>query len=121
MDNELFDLCKEVYKRFPKWIDVEESWHEVEYTDHVDLEVGRNDLPNTDLNFVTETPLYTSDYLLNKISTLAVHLEHMFPHDESQAYWGSSIFSLDVYTYGETPLKALLKLVLALDDAGIKL
>lgn len=122
MDNELFELCKLVYKHFPSW------WQGLDriYSNGA----TRHPWDDNFLPFKVEAPLYTSDYLLGKLP------EHL---DNGEVNWLDLSVELDkgwcvMYEYAgseyegegyvcvaETPLKALLKLVLTLDRAGIKL
>lgn len=109
MDNELFELCKEVYKKTGwvtggHWVMIDgvKKW----YVD------------------------YTSDYLLEKLPKNI--------KDGSDFIWAwlsMDCLGDDGWQFGyrkgaaaplikaisDTPFKALLKLVIALDDAGVKL
>lgn len=106
MDNELFELCREVYEK-TGWI-----------IDNADFWVGE------------PVPLYTSDYLLEKLPKNI--------KDGSDFIWAwlsMDCLGDDGWQFGyrkgaaaplikaisDTPFKALLKLVIALDDAGVKL
>jgi hypothetical protein len=113
----LFELCKEVYKR-TKWND-NSLKHEI-YEDY---------RPDLDIS----VPIYTSDYLLEKLNGFGfmdgpsegINLK---PHNNHGWGWLAYIPGY-AYRYGgdenvgfaDTPLKAILKLVLALDKEGIKL
>jgi hypothetical protein len=121
MDTELFELCKEVYKRKPEWYGDMFGWS---YTDLFSKSEykrmrGRNG---------TSVPEYTSDYLLEK-------LPRDIPRDENSYFFAELYLTPTVadswnagYRVGasfpdygcnaDTPLKALLKLTIALDDAG---
>lgn len=113
MNNELFELCKEVYKQ-TEWDD-DSLWHKT-YEDY---------RPDLDIS----VPIYTSDYLLEKMQITSGWKHGRFyleccRDDINGIRWEASYNSLrsDFPTsMGRTPLKALLKLVLALNDAGIKL
>lgn len=121
-DTELFDLstlCKEVYKRFPKWDDdTLQSWFE---DVHPDLSFNRGIFYTFDNNeteyFKRLAPLYTSDYLLGKLPVVTeVH--------KYTKFYCARFVNLKRLTQeptvieADTPLKCLLKLTLALDDAG---
>lgn len=112
MDNELFELCKEVYKR-TGWDKTKDSY-----------KLYRDGMP---------VPLYTSDYLLEKLP-LYINRE---PRDELSLLkfdggWSAGYFRAmnsgngvqylaDKVYVADTPLKALLKLTIALKDEGVKL
>lgn len=112
-EDELFDLCKEVYRR-TNWDD-DSLWHKT-YEDY---------RPDLDIS----VPLYTSDYLLEKLP------EHISKYGSMTMERGYMSGRTGAFRYkysrdnreeltegtGVTSLKALLKLVLALDKAGIKL
>jgi len=92
MDNELHELCEEVYEL-------------TEWGDNA-LQLGHT--PNHEDIF----PLYTSDYLLEKLPNgVAV--------SNANGRWGAwVVLQEDDLEEADTPLKALLKLVLALEKAG---
>lgn len=115
MDTELFELCKQVHEA-TGWNDPLPAHFNEE---GMFVLYGR---PKRVIEGTIYIPLYTSDYLLEKLPrsvqysggqiTLRVEVQwsggwhaHYGMYD-----WHSAI--------GETPLKALLKLVIALDDAG---
>lgn len=98
IDTELFELCRELYKRT--------GWDSYELAkDHVTTSDGYDEW---------DLPLYTSDYLLDKlphasyqmdVTSVGVKLTTFYTDDK----WET--------VHADTPLKALLKLVIALDDA----
>jgi hypothetical protein len=92
MDTELFELCNEVFQR-----------------------TGWRDGSLTFISGHPYTPIYTSDYLLPKLSTRYLSLENSATH--GNALW-VALWGMSVRTSADTPLKALLKLVLALKKAG---
>ncbi|MCZ4548195.1 hypothetical protein BS618_32935 [Rhodococcus erythropolis] len=111
MDEELFELCKEVYKRFPEW--------GVDYKNvHKCFEDGQV----FDGWITGFTPLYTSDYLLEKLHGILFKrsrkvISIIFEEDGTYSIDADDIYKgprLNVEN-GDTPLKALLKLVIALD------
>lgn len=111
--NELFELCKQVYE-VTKWDDVESYINESE--DYVN--------PSSDvIDPVIHTPLYTSDYLLEKLprtqemfgnttylTVQGVNIDQWcasYDHIEGQSFKGQ---------FADTPLKSLLKLTLKLHE-----
>jgi hypothetical protein len=100
MDTELYDLCKEVYKR-TEWsltpTPSVPSWY-----------ITADKQYNT-----IAVPHYTSDYLLEKMPFFCGVY-----HDSSGVWRADVHIGLIKRYYAATPLKALLKLVIALDDAG---
>ena len=123
-DQELFELCKEVYKRFG-WDEGYKYFYGTTPYAH-----------NTKHSLLDNTSLYTSDYLLEKLPPVifvrtsdgknntailtvwingdkTAHVAYMIPFDEQNRG--------DYARESDTPRKALLKLVIALDDAGVKL
>ena len=106
-DTELFELCKEVYKR-TRWDD--------------------DSLKGIPAHW-GYCPLYTSDYLLEKlpkrIGSYGLSM-WSYPKGNGVAYGYHDVLANKwlekVPQRGDAiPLKALLKLVIALDDAGVKL
>lgn len=122
-DQELFDLCDQV-KKNTGWWDPTMEWL---YADS-DCECGHKNM----------APLYTSDYLLEKLpaqivshekeghkANLVQRKELNDPDDVSRGNvyfaWYTVYYEDDPADYGvhaDTPLKALLKLTLALHEAG---
>jgi len=131
MDNELFELCKEVYKR-TEWAETDQFFmkhavkdppysivNEGEFYNFGNPKFGKSDVP-----------LYTSDYLLEKLPPVILdpddkifkhiqmwingdkhtHAGYVEPyaHDDKVAYAQKS----------DEMRKTLMKLVIALDDAG---
>ena len=137
MDKELLELCKAVAKR-TDWLSNEDEsdmyfyWEAGESTEFSIR--YRNECPyySADIYY----PIYTSDYLLEKLPPVifvrtsdgknntailtvwingdkTAHVAYMIPFDEQNRG--------DYARESDTPRKALLKLVIALDDAGVKL
>jgi hypothetical protein len=120
---ELFELCKEVSTRL--------GWAVDEDSD-LTRKWGRDGIGNLQIEpigggiFFGQVPLYTSDYLLEKLPSEnseqihAVYGVYLLTGSKSKK-WGAS-WECDTGQYeiehADTPLKALLKLVIALDDAG---
>ena len=105
MDNELHQLCKEVYEKTGWWnVSISHMWSGKETTDF-------------------KTPLYTSDYLLEKLKpflnaerkSLSFRFaDNVFWLDADDIYNGPRLSVIQA----DTPLKALLKLTIALHEAG---
>lgn len=129
MDNELFELCKEVYKR-TEWEDTDYVWALKPYSSDDDYEIKswESILKSHNGYFLAKTckPLYTSDYLLEKLPRdLVTEDDHTYLCvnvsllDKWAAYYGDAAGNKGTEVQrADTPLKALLKLAIALDDAG---
>lgn len=122
VDNELFELCKEVFKR-TSWHDKSlKSWTRDWNTNGFYGEPRVSTLEGNQLvkEDGTGTPLYTSDYLLEKLQRqgLVLHYEIV---GYGNKLWYAEVTQGVAHRVADTPLKALLKLAIALDDAGIKL
>lgn len=127
MDNELFELCKEVYKLLPTWNNKEKMyWQKLGNTDFDKVSLlNYGQITTRDGAMIC--PLYTSDYLLEK-------LLNNFNSEYCETRLTTSVidFELGVRWRAETkreggfyriheadtPLKAILKLILALQEAG---
>lgn len=122
MDKELYKLCKEVYEK-TKW------GYESERTTP-DLDSWRYSPITEQWNVVSqavgsECPLYTSDYLLEKLPPKKQEMHLGIIRDEwedKDSPWLAGYFDIfegesEVET-ADIPLKALLKLTLALHDAS---
>lgn len=128
-DTELFDLCKEVYKR-TRWGKLGDK--------NTDFRFSMNDqeriVPRHQIGdgtvYLNSTPLYTSDYLLEKlpkeVAKKGIHWYLTISSRSTTDTWMAD-YEYDEYddryyffdtNSADTPLKALLKLVIALDDAG---
>jgi hypothetical protein len=107
-DTELFELCKEVVQRT--------EWGGTDYFYCSGNLTHRSQMDDDD--FEGEViPLYTSDYLLPLIPRGGGVIRTSYRR-KSQAFIAHGGGN---NAYADTPLKALLKLVIALDDAGVKL
>lgn len=101
MDNELFELCKEVYKRTGGWGTEENAltnhklWH-----------------PKYSI------PIYTSDYLLEKLPFGTELGQDSFAWIGKWEQGAGSATKRQIWERADTPLKALLKLTIALHEAG---
>jgi hypothetical protein len=106
-DTELFQLCKKVYE-LTKWVPEEYAY---ELSDDFEWQ-----------------QLYTSDYLLEKLPRY--YEEGMLELSTRQSEYRNGWIALyvdedseplEMQATSDTPLKALLKLVIALKEAGVEL
>ncbi len=134
--SELYELCKEVYEK-TGWEDVRDFYHENDTFDEETQTFKRNGIfsivehKRADYN----TPLYTSDYLLEKLQPFKTEAKgnrgdmmpvnaFVFVRGESKNEFRAGYrYNLNgaKYSdgiYADTPLKALLKLTIALSEAG---
>lgn len=126
MDEELFELCRQVYEatKFEtgEWFEITEN---LIVTDE-DKYIMEQDTVDTPYDF---TPLYTSDYLLEKLppylstygddgDDYVMRVQSTFERDSWWAYYLGDDEKMQFHQEASTPLKVLLKLVIALDDAG---
>lgn len=109
-DTELYELCKEVYKR-TKWDDYCEYWSfGGEYT------VDKDSMTSIEVQTAI-IPLYISDYLLEKLPN-----DVILKKTEDGDYRSYAPKTIPIKSIlSDTPLKALLKLTIALSEAGVKL
>jgi len=138
--SELFELCKEVYKRFPEWNDTLAVYEQTAgipegkpYIAYPELERKWGLWGTQELK--KHTPLYTSDYLLEKLQPFKTEAKgnrgdmmpvnaFVFVRGESKNEFRAGYrYNLNgaKYSdgiYADTPLKALLKLTIALSEAG---
>jgi hypothetical protein len=146
MDTGLYELCKKVYEA-TGWGDydhtgrTEKHWYETVYVDPLtrDIEEQAKRIEpmsvyqrqmyfdnNDKMSAILRCPLYTSDYLLEKLREtesidVVVGINRI---NEIQCYAKAlNLMELhrDIKAFADTPLKSLLKLAIALDDAGVKL
>jgi len=131
MDTELFDLCKQVYEK-TGWRD---TFAVYEQTDGIPLGTPYVAYPELEKRYglwstqemKKQTPLYTSDYLLEKLPGLIGAYQSKWVQclrlakNEKHGYLAGYIGTDLVWTHSnqsDTPLKALLRLTLALSEAG---
>jgi hypothetical protein len=126
-DNELFELCDKVYTAFPNWQGLDIPFCPNTFN-------TANGKVKLNAGHVDDIPLYTSDYLLEKLppalfiyaskeSMKIVNLLEVCMQGDGRAYARYVIpydteFRGSYQNKGDTPLKALLKLTLALHKAG---
>lgn len=130
MDNELFELCREVYKRFPEWNNTKEIVRKYSLKEESQVmwrPPEGMDLLITAGSIEWEHPLYTSDYLLEKLPGYLTRKQDDEVGDLRMIKTGSTDGSYTYFyefgvpeyrSYSDTPLKALLKLTIALHEAG---
>ena len=118
--SELFELCKEVYRRHQFWAGTDMIFGK---------EVGRDwrIMPLTlRIPKHNRIPLYTSDYLLEKLPSPLIFDENDCAIEVRRTKKDKYMWSANIrHSYGQyfkqiadTPLKALLKLTIALSEAG---
>jgi hypothetical protein len=106
-DQELFELCKKVYELTGWMMELGDKGYVNTLTDHPRIEVMNQQFT------AGWCPLYTSDYLLEKLKNYDLNMYYF--HDEG---WRYSVNDGDYEVGSDTPIKALLKLTIALHEAG---
>ena len=114
MDNELFELCKEVYIKHPEHKTWEGQW--IIVTENKELKVFVDSEHGEYGAFNFYAPLYTSDYLLEKLPETC-NKQELTLWRSGASSWRAGYSPIESYR-DDTPLKALLKLTLALHEAG---
>lgn len=118
-DDKLFKLCQEVYEIFPSWLyekndkDIwftKDEYGEIDTTPYI---VDNCCWLETDEELVA--PLYTSDYLLEKLKAFKVCVFNDTENGEVQAYIEDND---ETFNTSDTTLKSLLKLILSLHESG---
>lgn len=118
-DNELFELCKEVYRR-TQWDDTQNGYYFVDGEEPLlyDKDVfAVKDFDQWWNQMAYLCPAYTSDYILEKLGRPHTSFQFEYFEDFVAVAWYNED---DVFTRrdADTPIKALLKLTIALHDAG---
>jgi len=122
---ELFELCKEVYVKFPSWK------YGLDWMGYVNKGLDSEYINRTcydptddEDDFLWEqeeydhVPLYTSDYLLEKLLQVTPSIK-FYKASNGYIHLLYEPQRPDYETYiSDTPLKALLKLAIALHEAG---
>ena len=106
MDNELFELCKEVYEKT--------GWN--------GSTLEKMALSMADSELHSECPLYTSDYLLEKLPATGYKggiLSIKKYESVGDFMYGASYGVFGAEHIADTPLKALLKLTISLRNEDI--
>ena len=115
VDTELFDLCREVYEKTKLGHPITDFERGIV----IHWEDGQMfDFPTDELDIEEYTaPLYTSDYLDDKLPNGTTVSKG------KDGNYGAWIVGREEDTFEESdsPIKARLKLTIALDDAGVKL
>jgi len=125
MDNELFELCKTIYEK-TNWDNdllAYLNWREIVHDEPRNLQVSNT---KSDMQWKSFAPLYTSDYLLEKLpgqfgnrgSSSAQCLRLCKSNEGYMAGYIGVDLVWWLESTADTPLKALLKLTLALHEAG---
>lgn len=115
--SELFELCKKVYELT--------EWGDMQNRSHTWTKINEKNKPQS------LCPLYTSDYLLEKLPEYVIEYDSYYEQDISNylcvmkvpdgyvaLYDGLSLAHKVKVQRADTPLKALLKLTIALSEAG---
>lgn len=119
-DTELFNLCKQVYEATGWAMDKAPMFHNVAGGLAV---ISWEDYYSGKYTSVPPypIPLYTSDYLLEKLPRTVKDVMHedaylmLYPKGK---VWNADYIGMFMEAKGDTPLKALLKLTIALSEAG---
>ena len=125
--SELFELCKEVYER-TGWEDTDFGYWEYKSLRTDEIEIIKISALN---KIKWSSPLYTSDYLLEKLPEYVIEYDSYYEQDIRNylcvmkvpdgyvaLYDGLSLAHKVKVQRTDTPLKALLKLTIALSEAG---
>ena len=108
--SELFELCKQVYEAT--------GWKDT----HGRLDDGNHTIRNEGNEVLLRTkqvPLYTSDYLLEKLpEDVKIDKDSSTTYTASKFFFGKNSHTDDIEMGASNPLKALLKLTIALSEAG---
>lgn len=112
--SELYELCKEVYKK-TDWKPTESRWWIIN-------EYGERTLNYSPAIHNPTVPLYTSDYLLEKLPPTVKNSfdgddDYLILYKKSKR-WYADYMGQFIRCESDTPLKALLKLTIALSEAG---
>ena len=135
-NNELFELCKSVYDRFPKWWDAPFTFEldDGDNTGYIRANIGSGQIAEwlfkpdpINKQPAAFLPLYTSDYLLKKLPRSIkdgsdfiwawLSMDNLGDDGWQYGYRKGAAKPL-IATTADTPLKALLKLTIALHEAG---
>lgn len=111
IDPELFELCKEVYKRFPDW----STGNWIDYNEGKFTVYGVSD--NRYGGYVC--PLFNSDYLLEVLPAHTSVKSFLVNKKNGARFMAEHCIDGRFRNFvADTPLKALLKLTTALHEAG---
>ena len=117
MDTELFELCRDAYKStgFDAGSVNELDWYRRTATGEYDLEDAPARLMEGELSFV---PLYTSDFLFDMLPPF-VTVRKVNDGIGGIVYDAEAEEDIDGTYRSDSPLKALLKLTIALSEEGL--
>lgn len=125
MDTELYQLCKEVYER-TGWEGDRTIATYTSYDGKAEYLIVDNNAGELGHDLARYTYLYTSDYLLEKLPKKVRHngkrLSPTLIYVDEHKWWLAQYYEItggvpEYNTVANTPLKALLKLVIALDES----
>ena len=123
MDDELFRLCRSVYEATGLADTIDYFY----LKNNGDYNVGRANHTQVDHNWwklggevpVRCFPLYTSDYLLEKLpKDVRIDKDSSTIYTASKFFFGKNSHTDDIEMGASNPLKALLKLTISLSEAG---
>ena len=115
MNNELFELCKEVYKR-TGWDGDKQFAYDDTYGDKWLRYIAEFPHESREWRLVNMIPLYTSDYLLEKLRNYDFTIVNL--NSKMLSLTSDSLDEPEAAILGVNFAVVLLKLVIALDDAG---
>ena len=111
--SELYELCKEVYELFPFWAGTDMIYGKEQDGDWKIMPLTLS-IPKRN-----RIPLYTSDYLLDRLPYwVSVTKEGKYATIPKGHQYSAQIVNEAPVLYADTPLKALLKLTIAISEAG---
>ena len=112
--SELYELCKEVYKRT--------GWNDSRLLDFRTIRMYESEELETTVTEYGLVPLYNSDYLLEKLPPTVKNSfdgddDYLILYKKSKR-WYADYMGQFMRCESDTALKALLKLTIALSEAG---
>jgi hypothetical protein len=117
-DDELFTLCKSVYEK-TGWDGDKRFAFDDTYADKWLRYIADFEHKTREWNLKDMIPLYTSDYLLEKLPHEVEEYTVGVVWDKNVDSWRGEYGDNRLHlVHADTPLKALLKLTLALAEAG---
>lgn len=122
MDKVHFELCKEVYKKFPEWNDTFAKYQQSAgipegepYLSYPELERRYGLWSTQDVKI--STPYFDTDYLLDKLRDFIGRFLIVPQTDNLRGNLALFADHIDVI-YANSPAEALLKLVVVLEASG---
>lgn len=128
LDSELFELCREVGELFPTW-DIEATYYRVDGDSEIKYSPTWFNIlsyKKSNPSFI-KVPAFTSDYLLEKLPKKIKHhgkrLSPSLKFVDEHKWWLAQYYEIadgvpEYNSVGNTSTIALLKLTLALKEAG---